>query len=270
MALIKCEECGREISDRASACVHCGCPISKDNGKSADLGNKNEELVIKQSINEFFDKNTGRLSVAFDAVVSNKAKESTINNVYIKELGKTIELLVPNNIKKNETIWKKTDDTKCNIIVFKIKSVSIDPRAKSIAPEKKSRKEDNENKTILDIIDAYEPNAFVRFWDGPGVGRIIGLFVALSILRKLWYVETLIILLIFAIPMILTKMIYPFLHVKKYIKKNHIDDAMKNDPDYLDIAFATYDLMPCKKMLRYIKKINAEAGSEIERHLSKK
>lgn len=28
MALIKCEECGKEISDRANACPHCGCPIT--------------------------------------------------------------------------------------------------------------------------------------------------------------------------------------------------------------------------------------------------
>lgn len=27
MALIKCPECGKEISDRASACIHCGCPL---------------------------------------------------------------------------------------------------------------------------------------------------------------------------------------------------------------------------------------------------
>ncbi len=29
MALIKCKECGKEISDTASACVHCGAPIIK-------------------------------------------------------------------------------------------------------------------------------------------------------------------------------------------------------------------------------------------------
>lgn len=28
MALIKCTECGKEISDKAEACPHCGCPIS--------------------------------------------------------------------------------------------------------------------------------------------------------------------------------------------------------------------------------------------------
>lgn len=28
MALIKCPECGKEISDKAEACIHCGCPAS--------------------------------------------------------------------------------------------------------------------------------------------------------------------------------------------------------------------------------------------------
>jgi hypothetical protein len=28
MAMILCSECGKEISDQAKACVHCGCPIS--------------------------------------------------------------------------------------------------------------------------------------------------------------------------------------------------------------------------------------------------
>ena len=29
MALIKCSECGKEISDTADECVHCGCPLGK-------------------------------------------------------------------------------------------------------------------------------------------------------------------------------------------------------------------------------------------------
>jgi len=28
MALIKCSECSRDVSDKAAACVHCGCPLS--------------------------------------------------------------------------------------------------------------------------------------------------------------------------------------------------------------------------------------------------
>ncbi len=33
--LIKCPECGKEISDKASACIHCGCPISKQDDTTA-------------------------------------------------------------------------------------------------------------------------------------------------------------------------------------------------------------------------------------------
>lgn len=28
MSLVKCPECGKEISDKASSCIHCGCPSS--------------------------------------------------------------------------------------------------------------------------------------------------------------------------------------------------------------------------------------------------
>ena len=28
MALIKCSECGKEISDKATSCPNCGCPIN--------------------------------------------------------------------------------------------------------------------------------------------------------------------------------------------------------------------------------------------------
>lgn len=30
MALIKCEECGKDISDRATSCPHCGCPQTSE------------------------------------------------------------------------------------------------------------------------------------------------------------------------------------------------------------------------------------------------
>lgn len=30
MALIKCKECGKEISDTTTSCIHCGCPLGKE------------------------------------------------------------------------------------------------------------------------------------------------------------------------------------------------------------------------------------------------
>ena len=29
MALIKCPECGNEVSDKAPACIHCGYPLQE-------------------------------------------------------------------------------------------------------------------------------------------------------------------------------------------------------------------------------------------------
>ena len=30
MALIKCPECGKEISDKSEKCIHCGFPLVKE------------------------------------------------------------------------------------------------------------------------------------------------------------------------------------------------------------------------------------------------
>lgn len=38
MSLIKCPECGKEISDFADSCIHCGYPINKKNSDSAMTG----------------------------------------------------------------------------------------------------------------------------------------------------------------------------------------------------------------------------------------
>ena len=35
MALIKCIDCGKEISDKAVACPHCGCPAFSQNKNQA-------------------------------------------------------------------------------------------------------------------------------------------------------------------------------------------------------------------------------------------
>lgn len=47
MALIKCSECGTQISDKASVCLKCGCPL--DITKQAILDEqkkKNKKIII--------------------------------------------------------------------------------------------------------------------------------------------------------------------------------------------------------------------------------
>lgn len=33
MPIIKCPDCGGNVSDKATSCIHCGCPLIKQEGK---------------------------------------------------------------------------------------------------------------------------------------------------------------------------------------------------------------------------------------------
>ena len=46
MALIKCIECGKEISDKAVACPHCGCPVSEQNATQSSVNEIVDEPIF--------------------------------------------------------------------------------------------------------------------------------------------------------------------------------------------------------------------------------
>lgn len=50
MALIKCPECGKEISDKSEKCINCGCPISDNQTKTP----QDEGSDIKYLYNDAF------------------------------------------------------------------------------------------------------------------------------------------------------------------------------------------------------------------------
>ena len=39
MAMIQCPECGKEVSDKAISCIHCGCPINNQSEKAKEKYN---------------------------------------------------------------------------------------------------------------------------------------------------------------------------------------------------------------------------------------
>jgi len=51
MALIKCPECGKEISDKAPKCIHCGYPLNKKEESKKD-NSKKEKQIIKETNNQ--------------------------------------------------------------------------------------------------------------------------------------------------------------------------------------------------------------------------
>lgn len=50
MALIKCKECGKEISDSSSECIHCGAPVSISLKKSDNIGVKQKKRNARLTI----------------------------------------------------------------------------------------------------------------------------------------------------------------------------------------------------------------------------
>ncbi len=59
MALIKCRECGKEISDKSDACIYCGCPVQE--GEVKDRKNEKSENVTQDAGKQKPDKNRKKL-----------------------------------------------------------------------------------------------------------------------------------------------------------------------------------------------------------------
>ena len=51
MAIIKCSECGKEISDKASMCPNCGCPVSVMESETKDDVGTNKDQIGKKKFN---------------------------------------------------------------------------------------------------------------------------------------------------------------------------------------------------------------------------
>ena len=117
MALIKCIECGKEISSFAPACPHCGCP--------ADIQNNEQHVAERQERAAFWDD-------VYDLVV-NKDDLAGAAGLIRKETGITLDEIAkisfyirknkafPDNLPKTKgELWQeKHPDTKPKFAVCK-------------------------------------------------------------------------------------------------------------------------------------------------------
>ena len=97
MAVVKCPDCGGDVSERANVCIHCGAPLnfSKKNGaikiKCCNIdGNPYKVKIVDQTSGEVLATIPQRGVVSFDI------NQDTV--VYIKyPMLKTIEYKLPFN-----------------------------------------------------------------------------------------------------------------------------------------------------------------------------
>ncbi len=111
MALIKCSECGKKVSDTASECIHCGCPIQRKvtcsecgaevivkDGVCKECGHRlDAKTKITNSnidLSKFMNKNTiiiggaAILAIVLIAIVLGQSSKFSLEKVY-EEIGCT-------------------------------------------------------------------------------------------------------------------------------------------------------------------------------------
>lgn len=72
MALIKCSECGKEISDKAEICVNCGNPIQKEIKKEKLKNRKSFDELTKEEKKQLLDimNSDGAYHNAFTIIIT--------------------------------------------------------------------------------------------------------------------------------------------------------------------------------------------------------
>ena len=83
MALIKCPECGKEISDQSSTCIHCGFPLQNKNecivnGKKQDLSFILDQSLSREAKRDILCKISGGASWRCNMMVCSIMQEGKI------------------------------------------------------------------------------------------------------------------------------------------------------------------------------------------------
>ena len=97
MALIKCPECGNQISEFATACIHCGCPMSKI-----------KELLLKRAAPQRKPEPVINKTEAGSFLESRSLEEQRIIKYFVEELSKRFDPLFKANSRYMYTIGKGT------------------------------------------------------------------------------------------------------------------------------------------------------------------
>ena len=115
MALIKCPECGKEISDRAEVCIHCVFPI-KNNIEEALT--KNEEECVEESYFTICNK-CGRFDFTTKSRIDNTTKSEGYPTCMwcggeIKVLAGKKQWMKKSKVEREEIAQKETIRVKSN------------------------------------------------------------------------------------------------------------------------------------------------------------
>lgn len=104
MAIINCPECKKQISNLARQCIHCGCPIQKENvciidGKEFDLSEYKTEIINSKPLSNATRDEIANSIFYYVRIISFKASEKIVD--IIEETGEVPSSFDVNYMKRN-------------------------------------------------------------------------------------------------------------------------------------------------------------------------
>lgn len=106
MALINCQECGKEISDKATSCPNCGCPVLKNNNCILCGSLTSNEDNVCDKCKKDYEINTGKISeesmIDNDAIENTKANTALITSIVLPPVGFVLGIIYSITL-KNKT-----------------------------------------------------------------------------------------------------------------------------------------------------------------------
>ncbi len=237
MALIKCPECGKEISDKAPACINCGCPVSAmktESAKPAEAEKTNFGFTdFNQTFGQFF--NSSSTSSTTKAASPTPSQQTVTQKT---QMG-TVTTKAPS--KPDYNVLKQ-------------------PVPKSI-PEMKLLPG-----IIVQLLEKACGVVGLAGFTALG-GIIVGFLSGFSASEETWQIA----ILGLAGNQILAYLssLMEFWHVKRYLKRNNHVEAIREDDASYTNCIAAFKLNKTKHMARYIKRLNPTAGEALEKGIKK-
>lgn len=122
MALIKCKECGKEISDKATTCIHCGCPVILNETKKIDIKTEEKEQVKS---NNKLKRNYGYFKGIYEEDIVEIKRKTKISIIPIFVIGFVLSNLLFKNISTTGLIFFTTIPFTSTIVFVYMTVLSI-------------------------------------------------------------------------------------------------------------------------------------------------
>lgn len=111
MALIKCPECGSEISDKAPACIHCGFPLKQnDSSTNCDIVALFESVLAGRKANDIYNDVIQKI-----AIIKSSYNDTEANDIIAKSIIDGLSKIL------NQLSWMNVKQY-CEIIDFPLLS----------------------------------------------------------------------------------------------------------------------------------------------------